>query len=424
MPRHAKRKLFVHIGLAKTGSTSIQQMLHLLSPSLEQVGVHVVVASARFGNHGGLVPTPAQSKSLPPGRLEGRWRKVFDEVTRCGAPSSVLSAELFSSPWGEVSVERIMALAQAAHLDVEVIACVRPQWQWLESKWAEGVSQMTVLPPFEDWLDTGLADGRLDFARVLAPWRDAFGKVVVVPLERSSLPDGLLVRFLEILGVVHAGIVTAAQQLPRYNLRRGAKLLEIRRLASEILYRHGVNKWQRVYAKKMLAPIAGVLDDDLPFAALTQEQIGEIDRRHAAQNARFARAYEVDANGNLFCDEPVDRFVRPTRAAWTDLSDDERRKVSDLIRQRLGVNLPGGEKVQQGVRTSAGWVTFEEAVAAWPAPGQYCPGDWTRAVWSRVKDCLRGLRQVRLSAQAVMIFKWWRWQVRGAIERARDVAGR
>ena len=44
------RKLFAQIGLAKTGSTSIQHMMHVLAPSLEQCGVHVVAASSDHGN--------------------------------------------------------------------------------------------------------------------------------------------------------------------------------------------------------------------------------------------------------------------------------------------------------------------------------------------------------------------------------------
>ena len=267
MATSGRRRLFIHIGQAKTGSTSIQTMLHRLSPSLEQLGVHVVATAEILGNHGRLAIPRAHENPSGFGGLDERWQALFAELTRCGASGYLVSAEEFSNPRGRMgSVECFAALAAAARLDVEVIACVRPQCQWLEASWAQRVWGGEALPPFADGLEENLHDLRLDYARLFAPWREAFGRVTVIPLERSRLPDGLLARFLDILEIDDARAVAAAKRLPQFNRRHGAKSLEIRRLTGVLLGRHGWPHWRRAQAMNRLRGLSGLLDDDPPFA--------------------------------------------------------------------------------------------------------------------------------------------------------------
>ena len=218
---------------------------------------------------------------------------------------------------------------------------------------------MKVLPPFGDWLDTGLVDQRLDYARVVAPWKDAFGRVTVIPLERSQLPDGLLVRFLHVLGVDDARIEAAAKRMPRHNRRRGAKALEVRRLLCQALHRHGLKHRQRQRVGRKLGMLTELFEDDPPFAGLTRERIDSIIARFASRNARFAHDFGIDADGILFRDEPVDGFVRPSCFAWPDLSDEDRLRANDFARRRLGLHQPNGVKVHKVALKGRGQVTFE-----------------------------------------------------------------
>ena len=435
MPRHGRRKLFVHVGPAKTGSTSIQRMLHRLSPSLEQVGVHVAPASTVNTAHGQLVMSSNDGHGLlmPPssggkalfGSLDDNWQTLFNELRHCGAARSIISSEHFSSPWGRTSsVKRLVALAEAVPVEIEVVACVRPQWQWLEAFWAERVGSLMFMPPFEEWMDTGLGDERLDHGPLFAPWKDAFGQVTVIPLESSRLPDGLLARFLEVLEVDDGRIVAAAKQMPRINRRGGAKPLEVLRLLNIALHRQGLHRWQRGQAVKRLGPLSELLDDNPPFAGLTPEQIGSIVNRFGSRNARFARDYGVDSQGVLFRDEPSDRFVRPTRAAWSDLSDDERLRVTAVVRCRLGLELPEGAVVRSDPRKQTGSVTFEEVVTALSEPARKGLRDWLRAGLTVGIHILRGVGQTRFSAQGVLMLRWLRWQIKSVVRRAWRTAGR
>lgn len=413
MPRARERKLFIHVGPAKTGSTSIQAMLHRLSASLEQVGVHVVAAGERAGNHGNLV-RPAYGTDPAGFRFpEGQWRSLRHELMHCRASRFVVSAEQFSRPASRAeSVRRFREIATAANLDVEVIACVRPQWQLLEAAWSLRIGSGAVTPPFAGCLDEGLNEERMDYGRVLAPWKDAFGAVTVIPLERSRLPRGLLARLLDTLEVRDARIVAAARRLPHLNLRRGAKLLEVRRLVAVALHGHGLAEWQRARCLGRLGGLARLLDDDPPFAPLSRRQMGDVMDRFAHRNARFAREFGVDAAGDLFRDEPGDALVRPTVAAWDEFSEDERLAAVDFVASRIGLLLPAGGRERLDAAGVPRASTSADVEAKIREPG--CAGLRNRAR-GLVAGCmamLRGLSQMRVSSRGWLVLRWLYWRLR------------
>ena len=259
-----RRKLFVHIGLAKTGSTSIQHMMHVFAPSLEQRGVHVVVASSDHGNHWRIVRNEIQTgehtqNSLHADRLF-RWRCVDHEVKRCRARRFVMSSEWFSRQDARKrSIRRLKSLESEANVEVEVVAYVRPQWSWAESRWCESVKSGSELRRFDDCMEEWSVSGQLDYNVEFRPWRDRFANVTVRPLTRSQMPEGLLGNFLGIIGVHDERLIDAASRLPRQNPRLGAKDIEIRRIVALALARRGVEESQRPAVMRGLGDLTHVV---------------------------------------------------------------------------------------------------------------------------------------------------------------------
>ena len=172
---HGKRKLFVRIGPPKRGSTSIQHMLHVLAPSLEQCGVHVVVASSDHGNHwnlvGGVVDPPTLDN--PCSNRIYHWRYVLDELVRCNAERFVLPSERYAMPGARSGVIRRLGMLESlADIEIEVVALVRPQWQWAESYWCQSVTSGVELRRFAACVDGWHVDTQMDYNRVFGPWRD------------------------------------------------------------------------------------------------------------------------------------------------------------------------------------------------------------------------------------------------------------
>lgn len=414
---HGKRKLFVHIGPPKTGSTSIQHMLHVLAPSLEQCGVHVVVASSDHGNHWHLIGGVTEPPTLhnPCTNRIYQWRYVLDELVRCKAERFVLSSERCAIPDARRGVIRqLRHLQSEADLEVEVVGFVRPQWQWAESYWCQSVASGVELRRFEEcvggWFaDAGLDYNELDYNRMFRPWRDNFGQVTVRPFEKSQLPRGLLVQFLGLIGIHDERLFRATTRLRQQNPRLGAKSLEIRRMVGVALERQGVEERLRTSAVDGL-DLRGVVYEDWPFAGWTREQALAFGDHNAESNARFARDYGIDDSGILFRDELPHDFDRRGRpASWEDLSAIERKTARQHVIRALGVDIENGSRGGTRVVRPPGLTppTKSTRFAHRLALGIWKRG---RSVVGHAWRLARATAQIRLSGRGLLFARWVRWE--------------
>lgn len=328
-----RRTLFVHVGATKTGTTSIQNMLDRWQVALRRSGVRVPIT----------------------GRMKGRtwldadahWANFRNELRSSRAPRVVVSNERWTSVhMNEYWAHRFAALAEALDIDVKVVGYVRPQYQLLESLFCQRVKMGTETAPFQTVFDSCAARyPELDCHRLFGPWRQAFGdRLSVYPLEPARMPDGVVAHFL---GVIGAGdLVAAAADLPRTNRRPGAKFVEVLRLASVAGGPHDspikIRSWKYFWLEPVRRGLAPLLEDDVPFAGLSPAQVRTVTKLFAESNARFAREYGIDAGGSLFR-EPVDAHVRPACAEWTNLSEAERQRVRQFVRDAVGVDLQNGQ---------------------------------------------------------------------------------
>lgn len=412
-------RLLVHIGTPKAGSTSIQNMLHSLESVLCGKGVRFAAAARgrRTSNlaHQNLA-WPSVSPEYHP-RLGG-WEDVLQEAQRCTAPWCVVSCENFTLPWARRTryAGRVAALARAAGRDAVVVAYVRPQHRYLESLYCEMLKAGGTSAPFETYLEGAVKGSQFEYETVFDPWREAFGeRLAVFPLEAGRMPGGLLVHFLGLLGADELAPETEA--LPRMNERIGAKhaeVLRLTRLALGPALSYGA-VWRRLEPVRVGVP--ALLDGDAPFAGLNAQQVRAVTERFAASNARFARAYGVDAAGVLFREPaPNGGAARSNVATWDDLGAAERRRVREFVREAVGVDLPPG----------AGGRTASSGGAApgsrQPAVG---PARWifSRLPW-RVRLLLEDMRFIRTARDLPAFLRWLRWDVEWWVRRRRCTGGR
>ena len=329
-----KRRLTVHVGTAKAGSTSIQNLLAARWRLLARAGVHVPLAAGGWGPpgaHHGL-----SRELVDPCGAAGNWARLGQEIRCSASPRFVISCEAFTGPEHRTPcVARLLGLAEREDLEIDVVGYVRPQWQWLESGYAQLARTGETAAPFERYVARMLTAGtrtRLDYNAVFAPFRSAFGdRVRVFALERSRLPRGLLAHFLGALGV--DADVRLGRSLSWGNARPGAKDVEVRRrvcvLAGARLPR---------FARKLLW-LPALIDDDAPFAGFDADQIDRFQSRFAGSNARFARDYGIDADGVLFRDTAAAPGRRRNVARWEEFDTLERGRVRRYLMDRTGVDL-------------------------------------------------------------------------------------
>ena len=332
-------KLIVHVGMPKTGSTSIQRMLKHRAQLLRSNGIHVPEISMRKSRSVKRCGLALELACKARARPISRWTRLAQEVQGTDATRCVISSGIFAKPvFRNAMAEKLVSFAERENLTVEIIGYVRPQWQYLESLYTQftyggKLGGATFQRFVADMLNAGEST-MFDYNVVFAPYRAAFGaRVKVSPLEPARLPQGLLAHFLQQCGV-HADPAAVAR-LPHANTRRGAKATEVFRLA-----RARVDPGRSRIGK--LNRLRLLIDDDAPFAGFSLAEIRDIQAHFAAANARFAREYRIDDDGVLFRDEALPDGPRPNIAQWQDLSPKERRFIRGYILEVSGTDLDPG----------------------------------------------------------------------------------
>jgi len=191
-------RLFVHVGVAKTGTTALQKFLNRHTTVLARHGVWYPKAG-----RGGASPENHHvlAISLRDG-IPGVVETVRAELDAQQAPIGVISSEIFA----QFNSARLLREA-FAELDLAVVLFVRPQHTWIESVYrtrvADAGSQWTGLPwhmpiyhgqvgPAVNWLT--LTDR---YIKVLG--RQA---VRVHPYDPLRGPDAIFSDLFSDLGVV------------------------------------------------------------------------------------------------------------------------------------------------------------------------------------------------------------------------------
>ena len=320
-----------------------------LTPQLRERGIELPVD--KRGNFtsrpGRLAPCSVRGAgSLRADKLfrGGSWDVLAAQLRQSAAPQFVVSDEHLVGGQS-AAPQSITRIAASCGRDVQVIAYVRPQCHYFESRYTQRVKRGAEWLPFDAYVGASFAlrpferHPHLNYRRAFARWRTTFGdRLTVVPLEPSRMPEGgLLNHFLALLGVgdLDAGAFKTRQTRP------GAKEIEVARLTTAALLRRGGDGHRRARPgmwRKLRPHIRPLVAPDAPFAGFSADEANIIMTRFEAENARFARDYRIDPDGILFRDPVIDDGARQNVASWHGLDDTERAAVRACVRRIVGVD--------------------------------------------------------------------------------------
>jgi hypothetical protein len=248
-----KRHLILHIGLSKTGSSSIQRVLAEQRPAMEARGVYYPT-SPGWANHAllpaSLVNDAAILWGFHPGTWEGmtqparlerfraEWRAEMDALpdwaTRC-----VISAEQIGGLLREQDeVDRLADTLRPYFDPIEVVVYLRRQDQHVASAYSQwlrgGVLEDPALPPGGTEIHV-----EYDYGPMLDRYANAFGEAAIRPriFSRKTLVGGDVVEdFFAVAGFT----LPVPPDAPNKNANLGITLegqalllMEGRRLAAE-----------------------------------------------------------------------------------------------------------------------------------------------------------------------------------------------
>lgn len=310
-------RLVVHIGLHKTGTTSLQLML---AQNRELLRAHRVLypeaAAVEAGGHLNLVWQATGSWKYQPDA--GGIDELVAEARQHRPEVLLISAESLSgyakNPAPLAIVEHI---SQALGSKPEIVCTIRPQHIMLDSLYAQNASTGYTTQRFEHYSIEVLNRGTLDFETLLGRWFDRFGHVTLIPVDCST---SLETRFLAATGLDH---LPPLSSVGTANRRPSARVVEYCRVATEILNRMKVRPLRRrAILAGIRADVEAKYPTDRPFSGLTPEFVRLLREHFRPSNLRFRK--QRLAGAKLFTASDPDNTFRTHIVDFNSISADER----------------------------------------------------------------------------------------------------
>lgn len=323
--------VFLHIGLPKTGTTYLQQVLWDGRERLNASGVLVPGTTQQGQVHAvwDFMGRRLRGADLP--QLPGSWQALVDEVRGWSGSHAVISEEFLSLCRPRQAARAVSAFAP---LEVHVVVTVRDLARVIVATWQQEV----VKGQTWSWPDyiaavrdpqSGVASAgvgfwlRQDVVRVLDTWETAVprDRIHIVTLPAASAPrEHLLERFATATRL-DVSLLEAEQQ--RDNISVGPAEAEVlRRLNASLGGRLNERQMTRVVQKTVRRAL-----QSRPMSARMQlppEELGWVtERARAMVDELRARDYHVvgDLDDLRPEDDAAGPACRPDEASADDIAD-------------------------------------------------------------------------------------------------------
>ncbi|MDP3893270.1 hypothetical protein, partial [Nocardioides sp.] len=237
------RRVYLHVGAPKSGTTYLQGVLDANRDRLGQAGVRVVGERHLDRVHAAMVVREDPRLESLPEAASQAWARLVADIRSWQGEVAILSYELFAGA-GADQVER--ALADLEGLEVHVVITARDLGRSVPSAWQERL-KFALTTPLERWRPRPESDGAraewgwrtMDPAGVAGRWGAGLPAervhIVTVPRETTHEHE-LWQRFAAACGIDVPGLelsvarsneslgVVAAELLRRVNERVGAPI--------------------------------------------------------------------------------------------------------------------------------------------------------------------------------------------------------
>lgn len=312
------KKLILHIGTEKTGTTTIQHFCHQNRELLEEQGFYYPKIGFCDFAHFSLVapfhPIDNGGRRLefaPEGtyRVEEEWNPIKELFHSHENITVLISAEHFSSRLKSAGIERLKETINwlGDDVDVEILMFVRRQDEFFSSWYSTHIKaggRFTLNEAFDinfyqNWF--------YDYFYIAEQWAKIFGKdsIKIRVFENAQMPNGLMDEFSRAVGFVITD--RFCTEIEDHNIAWPAKLISLARMINEIHLNTPIpNRYDK------LNKLVDYFEDD-GLSLISEMQTDALLSRYAESNRNLAKHYLDRQNEILFYDKPVfkDHWVEP-----------------------------------------------------------------------------------------------------------------
>jgi len=190
------RKLWLHIGTPKTGSTAIQRYARARHPYLASKGVDFLLRGRR-ASYNDLAVLLRGGKIQAAAEIGAEIRGKIADST---AETLVLTSEMFTGV-DPALLREVLALEEP--FETRILGYFRRQDRYLESAYKQKMKTGKVRPGFENYVDKfGIKGG--EYRRIVEGWDAAWpdARFVFRRFDPKSFPQGDVVYdFMDLLGL-------------------------------------------------------------------------------------------------------------------------------------------------------------------------------------------------------------------------------
>jgi len=323
----APSAVYLHIGLHKTGTTYLQNMLRVNREEIRRQLVEFTGGpgepaqkAAVWDLHGRRLP------DVDPQHYAGRWKALVEHINSSGLPRALISEERLGLSTLKQARKVVGAFPSA---EVHVVVTVRDLGRVAVSAWQEEIKSRGLWT-WQEFADSIQDPGRVatsparnfwlrqDVVKICATWESVVPAdrlhIVTVPAPGSA-PELLLERFTSVLGID----ASALTERPAWtNETVGVASTEvIRRLNERLGSRLNQRQYDRII-KGTLVPLVARRTEPVRFS-LPEQDIGwAVARADEMIAALEARGYPVVGDLNELRPRFRDGSRRPD-----DATDDE-----------------------------------------------------------------------------------------------------
>lgn len=234
-------KIYLHIGTAKTGTTTMQRFLCKNEKPLLDMG-YLYPKSGRPSNYSIAHYNLANEiRFREEGKFydskTGKWKSIGNhfsnlhkEIDSKKASNVIISCENFGNDPNCIANLK----QELSRYDVKVLVYLRPQSEYLPSSFCESIKQGSskrinrYINEFFEEYDVG------NYYKYLLPWKDSFGQenIIVRIFKKEKLKGNLFEDFLFSIGI--SDVAKFDTDIPTYNTSPPAKVINLLRFLNFI----------------------------------------------------------------------------------------------------------------------------------------------------------------------------------------------